>query len=29
MARAMKAHGMDASVIADITGLPLKQIEEL
>ena len=29
MARAMKTHGMDASVIADITGLPLKQIEEL
>ena len=29
MARAMKAHGMDASVIADITGLTLEQIEEL
>ena len=29
MARAMKAHGMDASVIADITALTLEQIEEL
>ena len=29
MARAMKTHGMDASVIADITGLTLEQIEEL
>ena len=29
MARAMKTHGMDASVIADITALTLEQIEEL
>ena len=29
MARAMKAHGMDVSVIADITGLTTEQIEKL